>query len=203
MPDAARTSSPIGQYLMPSPYGRQRDRRIPAPSELRAVRAATELLDQLLERLETQLLEPVGLAPGERLAGQVAQGGPDQTARVASSRARASAAESEPSASRACLRPRSNRDGVELVIGDREPVAGRRGREPIGIRAERVTQTRDVDLARLDRAEGLVVGPQSVGQQLGRDRLVPLEEQDREHAPLACAAQIERASIGQDRDVPE
>ena len=61
----------------------------------------------------------------------------------------------------------------------------------------------DVDLDGLDGAERLLIGPQPVGQQVGRDRPIALEQQQREHAPLADAAEVERLPVGEDRDLPE
>jgi hypothetical protein len=66
-----------------------------------------------------------------------------------------------------------------------------------------MTKPRDVDLDRLDGAQWRLVRPEPIGDQLGRDGPIALEQQDREHAPLPGAAEIERGTIRQDPDLAE
>ncbi len=160
-------------------------------------------LVQLLERLEPELLEPVGLAPGELLAGEVAEGRPrplgEALLEPGQGGRRGAGGERLAGLAEAALEA----GGIELVVGHRQPVAGRRRGESIGSGAERMADARDVDLDRLDRAERLVVGPQPVGQELGGDRAIALEHEQREDAPLAGATELERPPVRQHRDVPE
>ena len=73
----------------------------------------------------------------------------------------------------------------------------------MGFRPEDATDARDVHLDRLDRAERQVVRPQAVRQELRRDRSISLKDQERKHAPLARAAEIERMPVGEYRDIAE
>ncbi len=158
---------------------------------------------QLLERLEPELLEPVGLAPGELLAGQVAEGRPRPLCEARLEPGQGGLGRTRGERLAGLPEAALEAGGVELVVGHRQPIAGRRRAESIGSGTERMADARDVDLDRLDRAERLVVGPQPVGQELGGDRAIALEQEQREDAPLARATELERPPVGQHRDVPE
>ena len=92
---------------------------------------------------------------------------------------------------------------IELVVGGRQPIASRMGGDSIGLGAEDVAQPRNVDLDRLDRGERLLVRPQSIGNGRRRDRSIPLQQEEREDAPLAGATELERPSVDEHSDIAE
>ncbi len=191
------------QAPQPLPARLLRDETAQLGDGLPAGALADPHLVQLLDRLEPQLLEPVGLAPGERLGRDITQGGA-RPVRQGRLERRAGVL---PGARCGCLPSLAQttleaRD-IELVIGDRQPVTGRGGGQSARLGAECVAEPGDVDLHGLDGAERLLIGPQAVGQQVGRDRPIALEQQQREHAPLADAAEVERLPVGEDRDLPQ
>ena len=52
-------------------------------------------------------------------------------------------------------------------------------------------------------ALGLVVRPQFVGQQRGRDRPIALQKQQREHAPLTGSPEVEALTVSEDCELAE
>ena len=130
-------------------------------------------LEQLLESLEPELLEPVGLAPGELFAGQVAESRPRPLCEGSLSPASGGVGRTGRERLAGLPETALEAGGIELVVGHRQPIAGRRRAESISGGAESVADPRDVYLDRLDRSERLVVGPQPVGEELvaiGRSR---------------------------------
>ena len=99
-------------------------------------------LKQLLERLQAELLEPLGLAPGELLSGEVAEGRARPRRGTASSPLRAVSG-SPRRAPRGPAGGPLEAGGIELVVGDRQPVAGRRRAESIGMRGLRSSRIRE------------------------------------------------------------
>ncbi len=160
-------------------------------------------LEQLFQRLDAQLLETLGLSTSELFAGQVAQGGARPELQDRLQRRQRGLRSARCNVFTRLAEPTLEPSAVELVISHIEPVASRGSRESSAVGAKSLTDPRDVDLDGLDRSEGLLLWPHPVGQGLGRKWSVPLQQQEREHAPLASSTEIERMSIRECRDVPE
>jgi hypothetical protein len=85
--------------------------------------------------------------------------------------------------------------GVELAVANAQPVARPRGHQRVRI-AERRACPRHVDPHRLDRVQPGVLAPQRHGHTLGADRLVGMQQQQREQRPPLPSAQRHRADVG-------
>ena len=84
-------------------------------------------------------------------------------------------------------RRRSEAEEVELALSDPDQVAGRLRQQALP--AERLPQLRDVDLERLLGRLGRLVLPERVGQALGGDGLVRVQEKHREERTVLRARQ--------------
>jgi hypothetical protein len=144
-------------------------------------------VDPLLERAEAQLLELRRVCLRERLVGEVGQRRPaPQRERLAQLRGRGGGI----GAGR--LRDQRLKAGqVELGRLDVERVAGRGGHQPAI--AELLAHARDVDLDALRHRGRRRVTPDLVHEALGRDDVVGVQQQHRQHGALLAPAERERA----------
>src|SRR5689334_19590529 len=116
-------------------------------------------LVQLLDSLQPELFQTIGLASRESLVGDVTEGGAGPLGergfeggpRAVLLAGGARLASLPKAALETC--------DVELVVGDCQAVARRGGTQAAGLRAEDIAQPRDVDLDRLYGAQWLVVRP--------------------------------------------
>ena len=129
--------------------------------------------DAGLERAESGFLEPRSLRLGKRLGGDVG--------------------ERRPAPERECLArlPGGNEVlealDVALALLDAEHVARCAGHDPVG--AERVAKRVDMHLERVRALAGGASPPDPVDQPVGRDRLVGMEQQEREQRPRSSATE--------------
>ncbi len=129
--------------------------------------------DAGLERAESGFLEPRSLRLGKRLGGEVGE------RRPAPERKRLA----RPTVGNEVLEALD----VALALLDAEHVARCAGHDPVG--AERVAKRVDMYLERVRGAGGGRVSPDPVDQPVGRDRLVGMEQQEREQRPRSSATE--------------
>jgi len=90
---------------------------------------------------------------------------------------------------------------VQAACLDAKLVAGRSRRDRVS--AERPPELGDVRLQDLRRRGRRLVGPEILDQTVARDRLVHVEQQDREERPRLRRAQRDRAAFGDSFERPE
>ena len=161
-------------------------------SDQLAVPAELDLvLDELLARVQAQLIEAGGLADREGLGGEVGERGP--------------APQAERGAQRflgllgwlgsGCLDEVLELLRVHLLCRDLEGVAGGLPDEHLvgsSRRFKRASELRDVDLDDVVGRRRRVVAPQELGEPFEGDDVVGLDEQDGEERALLGAAEGER-----------
>ena len=166
------------------------DERLELPDHL-AVAAEHELrLDQPFERDGMQLVEPGGLALRERLVGEVGQRrAAPQRERLLEGRhrgLRASRVELGPGLRHEPLEPvRVELLGVELEL----VAVVARDDHVRGPASERLPEPGDVHLQRLGGRRRRVLAPQLVDHAIGAERLVRVQQEQREHGSALAAAQ--------------
>ena len=178
------------QLLAVRVLGRQ---RLELPDD-RGVAAEREVdVEPLLQRLEPQLGEPVGLAGAGPSSGASASGGPRNSASAAR-RSRAAASSSPAArARRARLDERLEAREVEVAGLERDRVP-RRVRDDRVAGPERAPQPGHVDLERLGGGRRRLVAPQHVDEARRRDRLLAMgEQQRREQRALLGGLELDRA----------
>jgi hypothetical protein len=149
------------------------ERRVPAVLELG--------VDPGLDRGQAELFDPLDLAAGEVVVGDLVE------RRAAPERERLRQRLRTPVVDRAL-----ETVGVELARLDAEQVAGLAGDEPV---AELLAQERDRvadDLRGRRRRRAL---PQLVDDSLRREHVVAVQEQERDERELPAAAQLENAAV--------
>ena len=155
-------------------------------------------LDELLARGDPLLLEPGDRRLGERLVGEVGQrcAAPEREAALErrGGGGRAAGGELPP----ALLEQRLEAVSVELLRGDGEDVAVLpRGQRRAAVR-QRLAQARDLHVEHPRRGRRRLLAPQRVGDPLGRQRLVRVQQQEREQRAPPVPAQRDRAATSQD-----
>ncbi len=157
-------------------------------------------LEPQLEALKPELFEPQSLLAREQLATQVSQRVPtpesERTGAERLGEAVVRAGERLPGVGEQMLEPA----GVELALGDGEPVTGAVACKPPG--RKRPPELRDVHAENARRGTGRRSIPQRLDQRLGRQ---PLPRPQREHRkqPLRHRSQLERGSARTCLEAPE
>ena len=123
-----------------------------------------------------------------------ASGGPRHSS--SASRSSTAARSGSPAVERAppCRYATREALGVELARAHPQPVAGRRGRDRLGI-PERLAQPRDVHLHRLDRSRRRVLTPQRHRQAFRAHRLVRVQQQHGQHRARLETSQPHRTAF--------
>ena len=183
----------------PEPFAQRvgRGQRLEFRDRVAELAAFQQRLGPRFERGEPQFLEAAGLGPDGRRVD--ACQGPRHSRSASSRQCRAMAGFPPAIASAAFGRQLGEAAGVEFRRGHAQQVSRRPGAEPV--RAWRVRR-RSQHLAQLGHAhleagQGPVSGlqrPQLVEQLPGRDDVVGVHDQRREHGAGAGAAQLERPS---------
>ena len=137
------------------------------------------LIDALLETCESRVLQPGDLRPGKAARTELRQRFP--------------APERERVARLALLSEPLKTGQVELALFHPQQVARLPGRDPL--LAEHLPEPRDVHLERLLRGLRRSVLPQAVGQPVGRDDAVRVEEEHRQERALLRPAEIEEPAL--------
>jgi len=160
-----------------------RDERVELPGQLRVAAGGQVLLDRLLDRRQSQLLQSVDLERREWLAGDVVERRPapesERLARRSSRDQVLEAADVDPAVAEAQLVAAPARDDLRAVTALRECLA----------------QLRDVALDHLARARGRRIGPEAVDQLIGRDRRALVESEHRQHCPRLARADGDGAVV--------
>jgi hypothetical protein len=151
-----------------------RDQRLELPDHLVVAPEPEVGLDAVLVGHEAQLIEPRGLALGERLVAQVGEGRPAPQSKRLAQQLGGLAERAAAQRSVAFLRQLLEALRIELAGVDAEPVRGPFPRQAVG---DDLAQLRDVDLERVRGRCGRLVAPQILDQQLGRNGLVPAQHQ--------------------------
>jgi hypothetical protein len=160
------------------------------PTDDSGVLAGGEVgVDPLLERAEAQLLELRRVRPGEGLVGEVGQRRPaPQRKRLAQPRGRGRGI------GVGRLRDQRLKTGqVELGRPDVEHIAGRAGHQPAV--AELLAHARDVDLDALRHRGRRRLAPHLVHEALGRDDVVGIQQEHRQHRTLLAPAEREHPVV--------
>ncbi len=159
------------------------DERLDLGDEAGVASASEVHIDPVLERGEVRPLEPCDLGMGKRLVPEVGQRSPAPQAERGLEEW-----------SRLVRRPpRGVRDEpleparVELVDTDAHEVPGRPRDEHAF--AEHLPQLRDVALDHLHRRRRWLLAPERLAQAIDRNRLVRVEEQNREQCALLRAGE--------------
>ena len=155
-------------------------------------------VDPLLERRETQLLEPLDGRTWRTARRRSRRAAARARARAPRRAGRAAAAAS----SRARARPASAGQAleageVEVLVADSEHVTGRPGLDRVG-RAERAPELRHLALNLRDRGHGRPSCVQLVGKPLDGNDPVRVQEQDRERRALPRPAELDCAVLADD-----
>ena len=156
----------------------------------RGVAAERELrIEASLQRDQPQLLETTGLAPRERLVGEIRErGSAPETERFSEDGGGAGAvplAEQPLSLADEALEPL----GVDLAFPEAEQVPGRARDDPV--RAQRLPERVHLHLERALGGRRGRLSPHGVDQPIRRDDLVRIQRETREHGTHPRAAQRE------------
>ena len=205
-----RVSLPVraieGQHqLRPQPLavGMLVDERFQLTDEL-AMAAERELrLDQLFQCRDPQVVEPRDVALRERLVGEIREGrAAPQRERVLEQRERAlgpTGPQRRPALAGESLEPvRIEAAWLELELVAMRP----RDDRAVG-GAERLPQPRDMGLQGLGGRRGRTLSPQLVDQPLRAQRLVGMQQQQREQGALLAPAERHHATVVEDLEGPE
>ena len=154
-------------------------------------------VDPFLEGAEARLLQPRDLALRERLVGEVGERGAAPQPQRCAEQLRRLVGRPSGSVRDEPLKPAR----VEPVGVDPNDVAGR-ARDEHTV-AEHLPQLRDVPLDHLHRRRRRLPAPEFLAEDVHRDRLVRVHEQDREQRALLRPRQPEFAVAVDDLEWPE
>ena len=159
-------------------------------------------LDLLLERGDAQLVQALDLGLGERLVGDIGQGGAAPQRESALERAggllRAAGGELAATLGDELLEPVR----VDPLTIERQPIAALvrdhdsfpLGATPVG-RGQRLAQPRDLHIQRLARTGRRSLAPQVVDEPIDAQCLVDVEEQEHQQHALPAAAQCDDPTL--------
>jgi hypothetical protein len=169
----------------------------------RRVSAECQLgVEQLLQRFEPDLLEPLDRRPGERLVGEICERRPapdrQRVAKQVDGAGRVAAGA-------AFLRLGSSAlevGEVELVRRQAEDISRRPGLDR-SIRAERFPQIRDLPLNLRDRSHGWPAGVERIGEDVDGDHPVGIQKQDGQRRPLFLRGERDECAVALGLERPE
>jgi len=149
-------------------------------------------LEAVLVGGEAELLEARDLALGERVVTQVGQSGPAPQGERLAKQVGGLAERAAAQGGIALLRELFEALGVELPGVDAQPVGGPLPGQAVG---NDLAQLRDVDLERVGGRGGRLLAPEVLDQELGRNRLVPVQEEQRQQRARLFAFDRERGAV--------
>ena len=172
------------------------DRRLDKRQGL-PVPAQCQLRDgELLDRVQPKILQPADGVPGELLEGKVRQRlTPPELQRLPEQRSSplrivrsvAASLRDEALEQQRVYRIGVGLDQVARCAGDDRPLSPDR--------LERLSKPGHIDLDRVRRGTGRVVGPDQLDQAVGRDDLAGVQEQDREQRALLWRPEIDNSPV--------
>ena len=186
----------------PLPQRVARDQRAQLRDQLGVTTEREVGVDAQLERLEPLLLERLDGGDGELLVGEVGERAAPPLAERCAQRPGGLPRAAGRQVVAALRAQRLEARDVGAPRGRAHAIAGRDGLDD-GVRLEQPAQARDVLLQRGARVGGRVVAPQLVDQRVRRHDLAGPQQEQREHAALAHAAQMERPAVVADLERAE
>ena len=160
-------------------------------------------LDQLLEGAHPQLIQPANLELGELLIRKITErrAAPQRERRLErrGGMLRTARGELASALGEELLKPMR----IEAVWVESQPVAVLAGLDQFAsaarqVAGERPPQPRDADLQRLHRAGLRALSPELVDQPVGRQRLVAMQEKQRQERPLLGARDRDHPALVED-----